>query len=249
MIDRSLGYGRHLVRRFLEQIAPFQSIVDLGAGGGADLALAKEVCPAAERFAVETYPPNVEQLKLDNVVLPLNLEIDSLPFADRSIDVVLTNQVLEHVKEIFWILHQSSRVLRVGGHMIVGVPNLASYHNRLLLLLGMQPTVIQNHSAHLRGYTRHDLLRLFEMIFPGGFELKAFGGSNFYPFPGWLAKPLARMFPNGAWSIFLLLEKKREYKEEFLLHPVRRQLETNFYVADARERQAKGAKEAETFKG
>ena len=189
---------------------------------------------------METYPPNVEKLKLENVVLPLNLEVDALPFADCSIDVVLTiaHQVLlEHVKEIFWILHQSARVLRVGGHMIVGVPNLASYHNRLLLLLGMQPTVIQNHSAHLRGYTRHDLLRLFEMIFPGGFELKAFGGSNFYPFPGWLAKPLARIFPNGAWSIFLLLEKKLEYNEEFLMHPIRQQLETNFYVADARTRQ------------
>ncbi len=230
MIDRQLNYGRHQIARFLKQVAPFNTVVDLGAGSGADLALAKAACPSAERYAVETYPPNIERLKAENHVLPLNLEQDPLPFADGSIDVVLTNQVLEHVKEIFWILHHATRVLRVDGHLIIGVPNLASYHNRLLLLLGRQPSVIRNHSAHLRGYTRHDLLAMLEMIFPGGYELKGFGGANFYPFPALIAKPLARLLPNGAWGIFLLLQKKREYAEEFLLHPVVAQLETNFYV-------------------
>ncbi len=166
----------------------------------------------------------------------MNLELDPLPFEDGSIDVVLSNQVMEHVKEIFWILHQVTRSLRVGGYLILGVPNLASYHNRLLLLLGKQPTAIQNHSAHLRGYTRHDILRMFEMIFPGGYELVGFRGANFYPFPSFLAKPLAKILPNGAWGIFMLFKKKRVYNEEFLMHPVVARLETNFYVADARER-------------
>ncbi len=151
-------------------------------------------------------------------------------------DVVMTNQVLEHVKEIFWILHEISRVLKVGGHIIIGVPNLASFHNRVLLLLGKQPTVIQNHSAHLRGYTKHDILRMFQMIFPDGYHLEDFRGANFYPFPPFAAKPLAQLLPNGAWSIFFLLRKKKVHQDEFLLHPVLKQLETNFYVADARER-------------
>ena len=165
MIDRRLNYGRSHIARFLRQVAPFENVVDLGAGGGEDLALAEEVCPTAERFAVEAYAPNVEKLKVHNKVFVLDLEKDPLPFADESIDVVLCNQVLEHVKEIFWILHQVNRVLRVGGHLVIGVPNLASWHNRLLLLCGRQPTVIQNHSAHVRGYTKHDILRMFEMVF------------------------------------------------------------------------------------
>jgi len=220
-------------------VAPFGSIVDLGAGGGADLAIAAEVCPSAKRYAVETYPPNVEKLKAMHEVLALNLERDPLPFANESLDVVMSNQVLEHVKEIFWILHEATRVLRVGGHMIVGVPNLASYHNRLLLALGKQPTVIQNHSAHVRGYTKHDVLRLFEMVFPGGYQLEGFRGANFYPFPPAIANPLAAMLPNGAWGIFFLLKKLRPYNDEFLMHPVLQKLETNFYVADARERVAR----------
>jgi SAM-dependent methyltransferase len=236
MIDRYLNYGRHHIARFLTQTAPFTNVVDLGAGSGVDLAQAAKACPTAERFAIESWPPNIEKLKAHHQVFPLDLEKEPLPFADESIDVVLSNQVLEHVKEIFWIFHQISRVLRVGGHLIIGVPNLASWHNRLLLLCGKQPTIIQNHSAHVRGYTRHDILRLLEMIFPGGYRLRGFGGANFYPFPPLLAKPMARLMPNGAWSIFLLLEKKRSYQEEFLAHPVIEGLETNFYVADARTR-------------
>jgi SAM-dependent methyltransferase len=238
MIDRQLNYGRNHIARFLKLVAPFENVVDLGAGNGADLTLAEQACPSARRFAVETYPPNVEKLKAHHNVVALDLEKDPLPFADESIDVVLSNQVLEHVKEIFWILHQVSRVLRVGGRLIVGVPNLASYHNRLLLLCGRQPTVIQNHTAHVRGYTKHDLLRLLDTVFPGGYALESFGGANFYPLPPFLAKPMARLLPGGAWSIFLLLRKKRVYAEEFLMHPVASELETNFYVADARERYA-----------
>jgi SAM-dependent methyltransferase len=236
LVDRQLNYGRENIAAFFQKAAPFRNVVDLGAGGGADLELAAQVCPEAKRYAVEAYPPNVELLRSRHEVLELNLELDSLPFEDESIDVIVSNQVMEHVKEVFWILHEASRSLRVGGHLILGVPNLASYHNRLLLLLGRQPTVIQNHSAHVRGYTKHDILRMFEMIFPGGYELQDFRGANFYPFPPVLAKPLATVLPNGAWGIFMLFKKVRPYAEEFLMHPIKAELETNFYVADARER-------------
>lgn len=82
----------------------------------------------------------------------------------------------------------------------------------------------------MRGYTKSDLLRFLESCFPGGYQLKKFGGSNFYPFPPVMARPLARLFPNMAWGIFFLFEKQREYKDEFLAFPIRERLETNFYV-------------------
>ena len=235
MIDRRLNYGRNNIAAFLQKAAIFRNIVDIGAGSGADLDIAADICPSAERFAIEAYPPNIQILERRHNVISLDLERDPFPFEDESIDIVMGNQVLEHVKEIFWILHQISKVLRVDGYMIIGVPNLASFHNRLLLLFGRQPTVIQNHSAHVRGYTKHDIMRMLEMIFPGGYELEDFKGSNFYPFPPAAANTLARLLPNSAWSIFFLLRKKKAYRDEFLMHPVLAQLETNYYVANARE--------------
>jgi SAM-dependent methyltransferase len=127
-------------------------------------------------------------------------------------------------------LHEISRILKKGGNLIIGVPNLASLHNRLLLLLGEQPSCIQNNSAHIRGYTKKDILKLLDSCFPGGYKLKQFKGSNFYPLPSFLAKPLAHVFPDFAWSIFLRLEKQKPYNKQFLEFPVENQLETNFYL-------------------
>lgn len=233
VIDRKLNYGRDVVRDFASAVAPFSSVLDIGAGSGADLALAKAASPGAALHAIESYPPNVRTLAAQGIdVACINVERERLPFADEALDLVMANQVLEHLKDIFWVFHEVSRTLKVGGHFILGVPNLASLHNRLLLSVGYQPTCIQNHSAHVRGYTRHDLMRLFTMAFPGGYTLERFRGSNFYPLPPILARPAARLMPNAAASIFLLLKKQRAYAGEFLEHPVRCKLESNFYLGE-----------------
>ena len=86
----------------------------------------------------------------------------------------------------------------MGGKLIIGVPNLASLHNRILLCLGRQPSPIKTHSAHVRGYTKYDLLDFLQSCFPEGYALKDFKGSNFYPFPPVVAKPLAQILPNMA---------------------------------------------------
>jgi ubiquinone/menaquinone biosynthesis C-methylase UbiE len=233
LIDRSLNYGRHHIQRFLHHatgISPVKAILDIGAGRGDDLQLARKVNPAAELHAIEVYPEYQNELREKSItVYSLNVERHPFPFSDESFDVVIANQILEHLKEIFWVLHEVSRVLQVGGFFIIGVPNLASLHNRLLLLLGKQPSCIQNHSAHVRGYTRNDLLKIFHLCYPGGFKLIKFGGSNFYPFPPLLARPLAAVLPTMAWGIFLLLQKQRPYDQDFLAYPADHQLETNFY--------------------
>lgn len=231
MIDKSLNYGRHLIYNSLLNAAPYSTILDIGAGVGNDLALSSKAVPSAKKIAIEAYAPYVEKLSQQGIqVYSLNIEKDRFPFNNESIDVVIANQVLEHTKELFWIFHEITRVLPLGGKFIIGVPNLASLHNRLLLLLGRQPTPIQNASAHVRGYTKHDIINFISLCFPGGYELKQFGGSNFYPFPPVVARPLARIFPNMAWGIFLMFEKKKSYIQQFLDFPVAQKLETNFYL-------------------
>ena len=234
LIDRSLNYGRHHIEHFLRAASPYQRVLDIGAGGGDDLALARRAQPAAELHAIEVFPPSVQRLTQHGIhVHPIDLERERFPLDDGAVDVVIANQVLEHTKEIFWIFHEVTRVLRVGGSFVIGVPNLAALHNRLLLLTGRQPSPLKNDSAHVRGYTRRDLLRFVDRIFPGGYRLANFGGSNFYPFPPALARPLAALLPGMAWGIFLRLEKVREYRREFVEYPARERLETNFYLGEA----------------
>jgi hypothetical protein len=209
--------------------------LDLGAGGGDDLRIAGEVQSEARLNGIEAYPPYARKLRKEGIkVFSLNIEKDRLPFANGKVDVILMNQVLEHTKEVFWIFHEISRVFPVGGKIILGVPNMAALHNRILLGLGRQPSPCKTNSAHVRGFTKGDILSFLDCGGKSLYRLKAFGGANFYPFPPIMARPLAALFPTLAWGIFFLLEKSGPYQGEFLEFPVREKLETNFYLGPGR---------------
>jgi SAM-dependent methyltransferase len=233
LIDHSLTYGRSVIARMLLEASPFETVVDLGAGIGEDLASARKTCPNAATFAVECREESKRILAANgHQVVSLNLERDSLPFNDESVDVFIMNQVLEHIKEIFWVFHEVARCLRVGKYLIIGVPNLACLHNRFLLAIGKQPTQLKNYSAHVRGFTRADILAFFRETCGGNFRIRRFAGSQFYPFPSPIAKILARCLPSMAFSIFFLVQKVAEYSNSFQRYPVIRGLETNFYLGD-----------------
>jgi hypothetical protein len=231
MIDRLLNFGRPQIRNFLKHIPQANTILDIGAGSGADLSIAKEIHPHAKPLGVEGFSPYAQKLRSQGVnIYELNIEKDPLPFEAESIDVVMANQVLEHIKEIFWIFDQLSKVIKVNGHLIVGVPNLASLHNRILLSVGSQPTSIRVSSAHVRGFTRRGLLQFFKDVAPGLYTLEKYQGANFYPFPPVLAKPLAKLCPGMAVGTFMLFQKKRSYQGEFLEFAAPGKLETNYYI-------------------
>ncbi len=229
MVDKELNYGRGNIRHFAGIIDKYSSVLDIGAGSGTDLLSYKERNPDCILYALEGYEPNVLNLESKNIkTYSHNLEFDVFPFESESLDVINANQILEHTKEIFWIFHEVTRTLKVGGYLVVAVPNLASLHNRLLLMLGKQPTPIQNNSAHVRGFTKGDFIKFLD-IWPG-YEVIDFKGSNFYPFPPVIAKPLSVLFPSMSWSIFFLLKKTRIYNKEYIMWPVDKKLETNFYT-------------------
>jgi SAM-dependent methyltransferase len=228
MIDRRLNYGRHIIDRYAERSLPYHDVVDIGADKGEDLQIYKKWSPLAHLSALDWSPGNTSHLEtMGYSVHRIDLEQDPMPFEDCSVDLVNANQIVEHIKEIFWLFHEISRVLRVGGKVVLGVPNLASLHNRLLLLSGRQPSVINNRSAHVRGFTKQDILRFLDIW--GGYKVLDVRGSNFYPFPSSVASVLANLFGTMAWALFFLLEKRKDYSGEFVTYLRERQPQSNFY--------------------
>jgi len=230
LIDPRETYAPHVIAHFVSLLNNLRTVVDVGAGPGRDLEIVKRVHPEAITIAVEAGQEYAARLigKADAVRI-LNIERDPLPFSDESVDLVIANQVLEHTKEVFWIFHEMSRSLKVGGHLLIGVPNIASLHNRFLLLFGKQPTQHKLCSAHVRPFSKNDTLKFFQACFPQGYYLAGFRGSQFYPFPHNAARLLAYFLPTAAFSIFFLLRKERAYRDEFATYPARACLETNFY--------------------
>lgn len=127
-------------------------------------------------------------------------------------------------------MHEITRSLKTGGSLIVGVPNVASLHNRIGILFGKHPTQAKSCSAHIRCFSKNDFLLFLQECFPDGYALNSFDGSQFYPFPSVLSQPLARLLPGMTFSIFFLLQKVKEYTGTFLEYPIKANLETNFKV-------------------
>lgn len=65
---------------------------------------------------------------------------NGIPFADNMCDVVVCNQVIEHLPDPDYLIQEIYRVLKKDGYLILSTVNLASLHSRLMLLLGMQPS-------------------------------------------------------------------------------------------------------------
>lgn len=227
-VDKQLNYGRSIILNYAKKIE-CQSALDLGAGQGIDLDIIKKQHPLIKSYAVENWSSNIEILeKNGHVVCGTDIEKEKLPFDDNSIDVIILNQILEHTKDIFWIIHECTRVLNPSGNLIIGVPNLAALHNRIVLLFGKQPSCIQTNSAHVRGFAKGAIVDFINIF--SGYRLSDFSGSNFYPFSPFIAMPLSRLLPTFSVSLFFRFTKVLEYNDEYIKYLAKEKFATNYFV-------------------
>jgi methionine biosynthesis protein MetW len=229
-----LAYGRPIIKRWVVQYAseknrPGLKILDIGCGSGADLENLRAVLnDRAEIYGVENYEPDRATCREKGIdVIGLDIERERLPYSDQFFDVILINQVLEHTKEIFFILSEISRALKKEGLLIVGLPNLATWHDRLLLLLGQQPSGTKVLGPHIRGITLPGFRAFVEC--EGYFRLLECRGSGFYPFPVWFGKLLAKLFPTLATSLFYKIVRC-EKPGSFIEVLEKRRFQTNYFT-------------------
>jgi arsenite methyltransferase len=110
----------------LGELEPGETVLDLGCGAGTDLLVAaQKVGPAGRAIGVDMTAAMLDraresaaQMGLANVELHESL-IESLPLADASVDVVISNGVIDLVPDKEAVFAEIDRVLRPGGRLQV----------------------------------------------------------------------------------------------------------------------------------
>jgi ubiquinone/menaquinone biosynthesis C-methylase UbiE len=69
----------------------------------------------------------------------LDIENDTYPFEENTFDIVICNQVIEHLLNKDFLLEEVYRVLKKGGLFILATENIASIDNIFSLILGQEP--------------------------------------------------------------------------------------------------------------
>jgi len=110
----------------IASIQPGETVLDLGAGGGFDCFIAaKSVGKTGKVIGVDMTPSmvskartNIKKVNAENVEFRLG-EIEHLPVEDNSVDVIISNCVVNLSPDKQQVFKDAARVLKKGGRMAI----------------------------------------------------------------------------------------------------------------------------------
>lgn len=161
-----------LIRRY----APLEGarILDIGCGLGVYVRKFQEF--SREAYGIDIDAKRLQQGAATTPGLMLGVG-EHLPFESGSFDVVVLNEVIEHVTDDEATMREAARILRPGGHVVIYAPNRLYPFETHGIYLGKKyifgnipfvnwlPTPLRNRLVpHARAYTRSGIRRTYRNL-------------------------------------------------------------------------------------
>lgn len=121
-----------------------ERMLDIGCGyGGISMTIAQHL-RISEVIGIDIDEIVFEEARNKGVIVSkLDAAKKSYPFSNDYFDLITSFGVLEHLSYFDPVFTESFRILKPGGYLLISTPNLASWINRLALLLGYQPRDVE----------------------------------------------------------------------------------------------------------
>ena len=202
--------------------------LDLGCGDGSFSQALKQATGMGTVFGIEI-DKEAALLAASKGIRVLNVNIDrqDLPFRKDVFEVIFCGELIEHLYDPDHLLQEIHRVMARDGICILTTPNLASWYNRIALLLGYQPffTEVSTkygvgymlpfwlNAGHIRVFT---LRAISELLKKHSFNIQKIRGCGIntgiglgkkFSFFANLTNPISRIFPSLSSDLFIVFSK------------------------------------------
>lgn len=123
-----------------------KSVLDLGCGNGRLLYGIKRLLSDCELFGIDFSDTAIKRMKKEYDIDGAVMDVFDIRGLNRKFDMVIVNDVLEHIEDEKLFLRECFNVLNEGGYLYLGIPNN---------ILGPEDT-----DEHLRKYTKESVIEL-----------------------------------------------------------------------------------------
>lgn len=199
------------IARWIKEEGEQKVILDLGCANGL---VTRQFTKNNKVYGLDSAENFVQMARKNGLKAQhANLE-EKFPFSDKKFDLIVANEIIEHIYNTDFFLSECNRVLKDKGKIILSVPNLRNPFSPWLLLFLNRPPVYsaRYRSPHVRDFTYPIIKRALKN---NGFQIIKKTGSNFYLPYLWrlansrLSSLFGTIFPTWSKEIIIKAEKTK----------------------------------------
>lgn len=149
------------------------TLLDAGCGYGDNMIPIKERYPDFKLIGVDKHKPTISEArkKYYNIANFIYDDCLNLSLPSNSVDIVLSNQVIEHIADYNTYLSEIARVLKNKGLLIISTPNFHCPRNTFLKMIGHKPILRWENTrglepeefrGHVQEFKEDELIEILE---------------------------------------------------------------------------------------